>query len=142
MHDQHVEYVMVACDRKRPGDFVPGALGGDAEHGGRMAVTAPRDLVRDAAHLEHVRLCLEIGDERADAGDPLDEAFVVQLAQRPIRRHAGHAGGPDKLVLRGNTVARFELTSRDLIDDHFLELLIAGFRLRSQTFIPPSETVS
>jgi hypothetical protein len=57
-----------------------------------MIMSAQRDFICDIPNLEHVRCGFKIGNERAHTGNPIDIAFIVQLAERTVCGHPGNAG--------------------------------------------------
>ncbi len=69
------------------------------QHLRRMTVTAPFNFVGDIADFEHMRSCLEIGNEGTDTRDALDISFVTEFAQRAIGGHARNTRRIDQFVL-------------------------------------------
>jgi hypothetical protein len=84
---------------------------------------------------QQVRLRLRFGDEGADAGDPLEHAFLGQLAQRAIDRHARDAEARGEIELGWNALARAPFARRDVPANERLDLLERCGGLRDHRWI-------
>jgi hypothetical protein len=86
-----------------------------------MDVAARTDFIRDVVNLERMRVRLTVGYKAADAGDSNQYAFVLQLAQCPIGRHARYAKLPHDLVFgrhacRRGPFARINIGQNMILD--------------------------
>ena len=104
MHEQQVKHVSSLVNVQRFGDLATCVLPRLANDDAGMPVPARSDFVSNVLHVDEVRLRAQVRDESPASGDAFNVTFVVQLAQRPIRRHPGDVHRFDQLMLGRDTV--------------------------------------
>ena len=97
------------------------------------------DFVGDVAHLEQRRIALALGDERADALDADQFAFVCQFAQCAVGGHLADAEIDNQFVLRGHAMLRRPFAAMDAVEDYLLD---AGIERRRCRFLASSRFMS
>ncbi len=123
VHEAHVEHRAALAQPHRGGDAGVGLLALDRQHARHVDVAAFGDLLVDVAHLQHVGDRVQLRHVRARALAALDEALVLQLAQRVVHRHAGAAELLHQLSFGRQLHARLPAALGDALADRGLDVL-------------------
>ena len=94
-----------------------------------MGMPAQRDLLGDVAHLHQIEARAFVVHEGAGPGTAADHAFVHQLAQGPVHRHAADAEHADQFLLGRDAMPLRPLPGHDPVDDVLLHALVERRRV-------------